>query len=522
MATFIPLNPKHMLVKTIGAAVQGIEALPISIEVHRQNGFQFRMVGLADAAVRESQQRIRAALLHAGFRWPGFRITVNMAPADLRKVGTAYDLPLAIGILAATGQMRYDPECDFVMAGELSLDGSLKPVRGILPMALSEWVDGYAGMIIPMGNLKETAALQPRPIWGAGTLRDVVAFLEGNPDAKVQKATFSLNPEGITNETDFADIQGLEGVKRAVEIAAAGGHNVLMIGPQGVGKTMIAQRIPSILPAMDVREAVETTAIYSAAGLMAPGEGVLQERPFRQPHHTTTARAMLGGGLNPQPGEVSLAHQGVLFLDELPEFKRNVLEVLRQPMEDGRVLLARGKYVHRFPARCMVIAAMNPSPNGKFYNPNEPFGPTPSEMHRYLSRISGPWLDRMDMHVTIRDGDVGPATGRRGSGESSADIRERVAFARTRQRERFKTSSGILQNDQLTPRSIRKYCPLKSASNRLLEQATQKLQLSMRSQHRLIKVARTIADLEGAVDIDVAHMAEAIQYRSTFQEIWQN
>lgn len=522
MATFNHLNRKHMLVKTLGAAIQGIEALPISIEVHRQNGFQFRMVGLADAAVRESQQRIRAALLHAGFRWPGFRITVNMAPADLRKVGTAYDLPLAIGILAATGQMRYDPQCNFLLAGELSLDGSLKPVHGILPIAMSKWVGELDGMIIPMGNLEETAALKNRSIWGAESLRDVVEFLEGNPDAKVHKATDACIPERTTNDLDFADIQGLAGVKRAVEIAAAGGHNVLMIGPQGVGKTMIAQRIPSILPPMDVQEAVETTAIYSAAGLMSPGASVLQERPFRQPHHTTTARAMLGGGLNPQPGEVSLAHQGVLFLDELPEFKRNVLEVLRQPMEDGRVLLARGKYVHRFPAKCMVVAAMNPSPNGKFYNPSEPFGPTPSEMHRYLSRISGPWLDRMDMHVTIRDTDVGPATGRRGDEESSADIRERVTLARRRQKERYQASSETLLNDHLTPRGIRKYCKLNGVCNNLLEQATNKLHLSMRSQHRLMKVARTIADLEGAIQIEVAHMAEAIQYRSTFREIWQD
>ncbi len=507
-----------MLVKIQSAAVQGIEALPVTIEVHRQNGFQFRLVGLADAAVRESQQRIRAALLNSGFRWPGFRITVNMAPADLRKVGTSYDLPLAIGILAATGQLNSDVYSQFLLAGELSLDGSIKPIKGALPIALCNDVIPKRGVILPLGNLEETAVVANTNIWGAPTLRDVVDFFDGNPDTKVVRSKPQLHLNERVDAYDFSEIQGMEHAKRAVEIAAAGGHNLLMIGPQGVGKTMIARRIPSILPAMTTEEALETTSIYSAAGMVAAGDGIQWNRPFRQPHHTSTARAILGGGLNPQPGELSLAHNGVLFLDELPEFKRSVLEVLRQPMEDRSIVLARGKYAHRFPSDCMVIASMNPSPNGQFYNPSDPNGPTPADMHRYMSRISGPLLDRIDMHLTIQDPNTSAFS--EGNAETSERIRERVTIAREIQNVRFAGIPGVRINDQMSPKNLRDFGHIDRDGLTLLKTASLKLGLSLRGQHRILKVSRTIADLAQSPKIEPVHLAEAIQYRTTELGKW--
>lgn len=510
-----------MLVKTFGAAVSGIDALVITMEVDLSRGIRFFMVGLPDNAVKESQQRIESAFRVWGFDWPGRRIVINMAPADTRKEGSAYDLPLAIGILAGDEQLSAERLSDYMLMGELSLDGSLKAIKGALPIALRAREAGFKGLVLPLENAREAAVVAGLEVYGAGDLGEVVRFLNG--EEGLTKTQVDLKAElgkaGLGEPLDFADVRGQESVKRALEVAAAGGHNLIMVGAPGSGKSMLAKRLPSILPPMVLDEALETTKIHSVAGSLAGGSALLTQRPFRSPHHTISNIALVGGGAVPQPGEISLAHNGVLFLDELPEFKRSVLEVLRQPLEDRSIRVSRARYALEYPAGFMLVASMNPCPCGFYNHPDKECVCPPGAVQRYLSRISGPLLDRIDLHVEVVPVAFEKLSGA-APGESSAQIRERVVAARDLQARRFEKEDYIHCNAQMGSRLLRQHAQPDAAGGQLLRAAMQRLGLSARAYDRILKVARTIADLEAAPSVQAVHVAEAIQYRSLDRSGW--
>lgn len=509
-----------MLTKVYGSAVFGIEATTITVEVNIDRGIGYHLVGLPDNAVRESSFRISAALNNNNFKLPGKKITINMAPADLRKEGAAYDLTLAIGILAASNQIKSEHIEEYIIMGELSLDGSLLPIKGALPMAIKAQEEGYKYLILPDKNTKEAAIVNDLKVLGASNIMEVIDHF--NQDTLIEPTVVDTQAEFYeqleTPEFDFADVKGQESIKRCMEIAAAGGHNIILIGPPGAGKTMLAKRLPSILPPMTLNEALETTKIHSVVG-KTQSNGLMVQRPFRSPHHTISDVALVGGGQYPQPGEISLAHNGILFLDELPEFKRTVLEVMRQPLEDREVTISRAKFTITYPSSFMLVASMNPSPSGFFNDGNNPLGNSPAEIQRYLGKISGPLLDRIDIHIEVTPVPFEKLSEER-KGESSVEIRKRVTQAREIQSKRFANLEHIHYNAQMTVKQIRNFCALSPESKALLKTAMEKLNLSARAYDRILKVSRTIADLDAQTEIQPQHISEAIQYRSLDREGW--